>query len=213
MTSSLRTGTLFGAAAALLAALSPSAADAQTSIDVKQPSMYLRESKSRATIAKNDIVLVVVVENDLASNDASLQSRRKTETDLLLDSFVRFSGHHLKPDFKPQPEVEVEAARKTTGIGATDRREVLRMRIAARVVDVRPNGNLILEARKERRINDERSVVTLSGEVRGKDVLGDYSVVSDRIVDLKLSYSGKGPVSSVTVWTWVTWLTDHLWPF
>lgn len=195
-------------------ALAPVArATAQTAVAEKQPSMYLRETTVRPVIAKHDIVLVMVVENDLASNDATLQSQRKTATELTLDKFVRFSDHHLEPDFSPQPEVDMEGIRKTTGIGRTDRREVHRMRIAARVVDVRPNGNLILEARKERRVNDERSVVTLTGEVRAKDVLGDFSVLSDRIVDLKLSYTGKGPVSSPTVWTWMAWLIDHLWPF
>lgn len=187
--------------------------DAQSLLKKEAGSMYIRISKTRTPIVKNDIVLVVIDENDSASNNAVLDARRKTETSLLLDSFIRFSGVHLKPDFSPQPEVEMEGERKITARGRTDRREVLRMRIPARVVDVRPNGNVILEARKERRVNDEKTVVTLSGEVRSKDIMNDYSVPSDRIADLKLAYTGKGTVSSNVAWTWMVWLIDHLWPF
>lgn len=190
-----------------------SSLDAQSLLEQDSGSMYIRNSKIRTPIVKNDIVLVIIDENDSASNNAVLDARRKTETSLLLDSFVRFSGIHLKPDFSPLPEVEMEGERKITARGRTNRREVLRMRIAARVVDVRPNGNLILEARKERGINDERTTVTLTGEVRSADVMNDYSVASDRIADLRLSYTGKGTVSSNVAWTWMVWLIDHLWPF
>ena len=202
---------LLVAVAAVLLAASP--LEGQSLLKQESGSMYMRGTKTRTPIVKNDIVLVIINENDSASNNAVLDARRKTETSLLLDSFVRFSGIHLKPDFSPQPEVEMEGERKIIARGRTDRREVLRMRIPAKVVDVRPNGNLILEARKERCINDERTTITLTGEVRSGDVMNDYSVASDRIADLRLSYTGKGTVSSNVAWTWMVWLIDHLWPF
>ncbi len=188
-------------------------AEAQSSLPAQQPSMYVRSSKAPPAIRQNDIVLVVVIEHDAATNNAQLTSDRKLEAEMLIDKFIRFSGLRPEPDPREQPEIEFEANKKLKGRGSTDRKDVVHMRIAARVVDVRPNGNLILEARKERRINDERTLITLTGEARSRDVAADYSLPSDRIVDLSLSYTGKGPVSSVAAWTWLTWLIDNLWPF
>ena len=172
-----------------------------------------REGKKRSPIEKNNLILVLVLETATASNDARLDTRRKLETDLLLDSFVRFSRHKLKPDFSPLPEIEMEAERKLQAKGKTDRKESVRLRVQARVVDVRDNGNLIIEARKEKRINEEETTVILTGEIRSLDVGNDYSIPSDRVADMKLSYYGKGPVSRNAGTTWYTWLVDHIWPF
>ena len=176
-------------------------------------SIYIREAKIRPPIMKNDILMVVVVESSSASTTGSLDARRKLEVELLLDKFVRFSGLHLKPDIKPQPEIEMEANRNMQARAKTDRRENVHLRIAATVVEALPNGNLVIEAKKERRINDEKTTVTLTGIIRTADVDARYSVHSDRIADMKLSYHGKGPVSRNSGWTWLTWLVDHLWPF
>ncbi|MFQ5655478.1 MAG: flagellar basal body L-ring protein FlgH [Planctomycetota bacterium] len=176
-------------------------------------SIYIREKKTRPPIEKNDIVLVLVLEQATASNDARLDSQRKLEADMVIDSFLKFEGKNLKPTTNPQPGIEFEGNRKLQSRGKTDRKENIRLRVAAKVVDVRPNGNLVLEARKERRINDEATTVILTGMVRSDDVGADYSVASDRLADMKLSYTGKGPVSRNSGWTWLTWLIDHIWPF
>ena len=191
----------------------PTPAVAQSVWPESGASPMIRKSKVRAAIEKEDIIMVLVLENDSASNDASLDSQRQMEVDMLIDSFIRFSGHHLKPDFSPQPEVEFEGGKRVNGRGSTDRREILRIRIAAKVVEVLPNGNLVIEAYKERTLNDERTRVTLTGEVRSEDVASDYSVVSERVFGMKLSYTGKGPVSANVAWTWLTWLIDLIWPF
>ncbi len=197
----------------------PSLIDAQGSLwkradaGLERRSIYVRKAKTRPPIAKHDIVLVVVVESSTATNSGSLDARRKLEAEMLLDSFVRFSGLHLKPDFSPQPEIETEFNRNLQARGKTVRRESIHLRIAATVVETLPNGNLIIEAKKEREINDERTFLTLTGTIRNTDVDASYSVHSDRIADMKLSYRGKGPVSRNSGWTWLTWLIDHLWPF
>ena len=151
-----------------------------------------------------------MAERDGSAVDVDLVA---VETELLLDEFVRFSGTHLKPDFSPQPNIDVESERRLRANGKTDRRESVRLRIAARVVDVRDNGNVILEARKDKRINDERTTVVITGEVREEDVTSDHTIVSDRVADMKLEYHGDGPVSRNAGWTWVNRVLDFIWPF
>lgn len=176
-------------------------------------SIYLRAEKKRPSIQKNDIVLIDVSEVSRASSDARLQAEREMQLELALDQWVHFNGGSLRPDTAPQPEIDIESSRELDGRGRTDRNESIRLRIAARVVDVLPNGNVVLEARKQRRINDEVTILTLSGEVSSADIAPDYAISSDRIADMKFSMSGEGPVSANTRWTWLARIVDFIWPF
>ena len=58
----------------------------------KPSSIYVRKTATRESLKKNDIILVIVLEEASASNDARLDANRKLETEFLLDEFVRFSG-------------------------------------------------------------------------------------------------------------------------
>ena len=158
-------------------------------------------------------MLVLVSEHSVARNSGNLDARRKLEVQMLIDEWVQFDGFGLEKARAPHPEIDVEMNRNLQARAKTDRTETFRLRIAATVVDKLPNGNLVIEARKERRVNDEHTTMKLSGIIRSTDVAVDYSILSDRIADMKLSYTGKGPVSRNSGWTWLTWLIDHVWPF
>ena len=104
--------------------------------------------------------------------------------------------------------------KKLEGRGTTDRRERITFKIMARVIDVRPNDNLILEGRTTRRINDEESILTIFGEVDPKDIDERIKAVrSERVADLKLVYSGRGPVSRNLGRSALSWMLEWLWPF
>lgn len=176
-------------------------------------SIYLRAVKKRPALQRHDIVLINVVEVSQASNDARLETKRDLQLEFALDKWVRFADGDLSPTRNVQPEIDLQSKRELKGSGRTNRNESIRLRVAARVVDVLPNGNLVLEARKQRRINDEVTVLTLTGEVASADVAPDYSISSDRVADMKLSLTGEGPVTANARWTWLTWLVDWIWPF
>ena len=83
-----------------------------------------------------------------------------------------------------------------------------------RVVDIRPNGNLVLEGRTTRRINDEESVLTIFGEVDPRDIGAQSRAVrSERVADMKLSFSGSGPVSRNLGRSILSGVLEWLWPF
>lgn len=176
-------------------------------------SLYQRPPKKAQTFQKNDLILIVVREEARADMGTTLNANRKTELNMLFDSFAKFKGGDLVQDLQPKPDVEYEGEVKTTGNGRTNRNERIETRIMARVVDVLPNGNLRLEARRHRVINSETNIFTLSGEAPATAVTDERSIPSDRLADLKLSYTGTGPASSKTGWTWMTWVADLIWPF
>ncbi|MEM7263361.1 MAG: flagellar basal body L-ring protein FlgH, partial [Planctomycetota bacterium] len=163
---------------------------------------------------EHDLILIVVSERTLANVDQDLQSDRKTEYSLAIDQFIRVTdGKNISPASGPFPGVEAEAELKTQGKGKVKRNDRLEARVQARVVEVLPNGNLRLEARRERRVGDETTVITLSGVAPGRWIALDDTVPSDRLADLKISYSGEGPVSARTGSSWLCTVLDWIWPF
>jgi len=80
------------------------------------------------------------------------------------------------------------------GQGATTRDTVLTTTLSARVVEVLPNGYLVVEGSKETMVNAERQWVTVRGVVRPYDIAPGNVVRSDRLAQLEVRINGKGVV-------------------
>ncbi len=63
------------------------------------------------------------------------------------------------------------------------------------VVDRLPNGNLVVEGRREIRIDEERKILEFRGVVRRYDVQRDNAVQSELVADAYVSSSGSGPLT------------------
>jgi flagellar L-ring protein precursor FlgH len=67
--------------------------------------------------------------------------------------------------------------------------------ITARVVDVLPNGFLVVEGNKTVLVNSENQVVSLRGVVRPVDLSYANTVLSGDIGQMELKINGKGVVN------------------
>lgn len=83
------------------------------------------------------------------------------------------------------------------GQGATSRDTVLTTTLSARVLQVMPNGNLIVEGIKDVQVNSERQMVTIRGIVRPVDVTPANQVRSDQVAQMEVRINGKGVVGDV----------------
>ncbi|MFC1649941.1 flagellar basal body L-ring protein FlgH [Candidatus Latescibacterota bacterium] len=84
---------------------------------------------------------------------------------------------------------------KYAGQASTSRNGSLTSRMTVLVVDVLPNGNLIIEGTKTMEINNDLEVVTLSGIVQPEHVTSTNTVYSYEIANAKLLYKGKGSMT------------------
>jgi len=156
---------------------------------------------------QNDLILILVEENGFAANNSNINLRRKFDLEAELRKFGTFDSDEL-------PSLDLETEKRQEGRGTPDRREKILFRITARIVEVLQNGNLIIEARKTRTINDEESILTLFGEISADDISPlTRSIRSERIADMKLVYSGRGPVSRNLGRTILSWILEWAWPF
>lgn len=92
---------------------------------------------------------------------------------------------------------------KFQGNGSTSRASAITAVLAARVVEVLPNGDLAIEGVRELEINGDRQLVVLSGVIRTADVGRDNVVLSSVIGQLSIRCLGKGRIEDGVTPGWL----------
>lgn len=140
-----------------------------------------------------DLITVLIVENQEIKNEETSQLRRATTLDYALESF------DIAPDaFDPLPRIAATSQDDFNGTANYEKNGEFTARITAMVVDVLPNGNLVLKGRREIQIDDETKVIEFSGVVRRYDVRADNTIQSELVADARVSYTGEGQLSDAT---------------
>ena len=90
----------------------------------------------------------------------------------MLADWLAFDGKDIFPAPQEQgdPRISGSLQSQYRTESEMELRDALTFRIAAAVVDIRPNGNLVIEARREIRINEEVWVQSLTGVVRRQSI-------------------------------------------
>ena len=167
------------------------------------------------TFSKHDIVTVRVDEiaRMLAEGDA--QSRKNTLFRGILTDWISLSKGRLRPDAQPEgdPSVGTLSNDIFRSQSMIESRESLAFNIAATIVDIRPNGNLVLEARKSYRVNDNLWETSLTGICRVQDIGPDNIVLSRDVIDLQIGKEDQGHLRDKYRRGWFTRWLDRLQPF
>jgi flagellar L-ring protein FlgH len=108
---------------------------------------------------------------------------------------------------------EIDSSTSTQGQGNINRREQIKLSVAAVVTAVLPNGNLVIQGSQEFRVNYEMRVLTVGGIVRPRDVSKDNMISYDKIAEARISYGGRGRLTEVQQPAWGQQLYDIGWPF
>lgn len=164
----------------------------------------------------NDLVTINVVENITGSGTADTNANKKSSADASvaglfgapLDLGMSFNGVN-----KFSPSVSGSSTDNFTGKGATTRVGKLIGTITARVVEVMPNGNLVIESRKDITINYEKQTLILRGMIRTKDVAIDNTILSSKVADAEVYFIGDGIVQDKQRPGWLAQFLDKIWPF
>jgi len=161
----------------------------------------------------NDIVSVIVSERSEVTLNSRFNRQRNASLKSELKEFVKLDGLTLVNDAETSPTIDMNQQERIQSTGQVTDQEGITYRIAATVVDIRPNGNLVLEARKKINANDDLWEYTLHGEVRYEDVLVNNTVLSENIANLNIEKRMHGRVQSSTGRRWGNKLIDTFWPF
>ncbi len=133
-----------------------------------------------------DIVTVIIVENSSASTNSQNKLTKDSSTDL---SGVG-SG---KLDFIPLFGGKMSYTKDQQGKGQTTLSGNMTARVTAEVIEIRPNGNLVIEGSRSVEINEETDEIKLHGVIRPQDIASDNTILSTYLSEAQLSYAGTGP--------------------
>lgn len=100
-----------------------------------------------------------------------------------------------------------------TSTGQIKRNESVTLRLAGTITQVLPNGNFVVSARQEVRVNSELRVLQVSGIVRPQDITGDNTITHDRMAEARISYGGRGQLTDLQTPRYGQQLMDVLLPF
>ena len=115
--------------------------------------------------------------------------------------------------FNPFSSVQSDYSNTFDGSGSTARSGDLTAYMSARIIQVLPNGNLVIEGNREVRVNNENQIITLTGIVRPRDISSANVVQSTYLADARISYSGTGVLNDQQRPGWLARILDKVWPF
>ena len=97
----------------------------------------------------------------------------------------------------PTNLVELKSDLTQGGKGNVSRNEEIKLNIAAVVIQVLPNGNLVVRGRQEVRVNFEVRELYVAGVVRPEDIQPDNTIRHDKMAELRVAYGGRGQITDV----------------
>nr|WP_045861518.1 flagellar basal body L-ring protein FlgH [Teredinibacter purpureus] len=109
---------------------------------------------------------------------------------------------------------DLAAAREFKGEADADQSNQLTGNISVTVVDVYPNGTLLVRGEKWLTLNSGDEYIRLSGLVRPDDVSPDNTIVSTKLANARITYSGTGEFADSQQIGWIgKFFNSPLWPF
>jgi flagellar L-ring protein precursor FlgH len=156
-----------------------------------------------------DLLTVNIQMNDKATLD--------NKTDRSRDSQIKFGADYLADlvpwTSKGAVDANVNSQSSTKGAGKIDRTEEVKFSVAAAVVDVLPNGNLLISGSQEVRVNYELRVLNVGGIVRPLDIGRNNTIAYEKIAEARISYGGRGRSMEMQQPGWGHQLYDQVAPF
>jgi len=151
-----------------------------------------------------DIITIILREKTLSQKSASNVTSRVSDNNAL---------PLLMPGDLAVASTLAGTKINNTGKASTIKSNTLGGDISATVVRALSNGNLIIRGEKMITLNDGNEYIQISGMIRSEDVQPDNTVLSKRIANAEISYSGDGDFVDATKAGWGTKLAYKIWPF
>ena len=208
-----------GPAAVSPAAVGPAAVEPATAagnpVYLQSASWTHQPAPPMRVFRKNDIVTVRVDKITRVLAEGSAETRKRTLFETVLDDWIRLTNFRLRPD--PQgfgdPAVSIDSNNNYRAESEVETRESMTFNIATKIVDVRPNGTILLEGREAIRVNDNLWETSLSGACRVADVGPDNVVLSRDLIDLEIKKEDRGHLRDGYRRGWFQRWLDRAGPF
>ncbi len=153
-----------------------------------------RLSSDTRAMGAHDLIAVVVSESLAASTDGTVKAARSSSANSQLSAlFSKFSAGSVAQNLVGQ-----SSASTLNGQGQSVTNSSLSTVFGGQVIEVLPNGVLVIEAARQVEFNQQTQTIFLRGLVRPEDVTEQNQVLSTAISSLELEVRGRGIVDDYT---------------
>ncbi len=194
--------------------------DAREASFSKDPKVELPE------VRVHDLVTIHVKDVFQFKNNVSSSQKKEYDLAMELADWFNIQGNGTKLKLAPGRRVgsaareegspislDLESEKESKGNYTQSDQRQLTASITAEIVDLRPNGTLVLEARKVTQKDDDRQVILFTGVARRQDITAQNTIDYDRIANPILKIEQQGPSSEATSKGWLAKVIDKVWPF
>jgi len=155
-----------------------------------------------------DVLTIRLTESTNASKSAATKTAKATAVN---NTGPTILGRTITAGGVPIFTTTLSGADSFDGSGSSTQGNTLAGSLTVTVMDVQPNGNLVVQGDKTLRLNQGDEFVHVSGVVRRADITTDNTVTSDKVADAHISYSGKGVINSANRMGWLARFFNSAW--
>ncbi|WP_374652636.1 flagellar basal body L-ring protein FlgH [Dongia sp.] len=173
--------------------------------DLRQPNSLWRQGsraffKDQRAGKVGDILTVVIEIDDQAKLDNKTDQTRDGSNSAGLDNLLGYETmlNDIFPDGIDAGNLVNSDSKSTiAGSGTVNRSEAIKLRVAAVITQVLPNGNMVLQGTQQVRVNFELRRLTVGGVIRPEDISNVNEINYDKIAEARIAYGGKGTLSDM----------------
>ncbi len=172
--------------------------------------------KDQRATRVGDLITVLVEIADQGKLDNSTSRTRNNSDTAGLPKFLGYESQlnkYLPQAVTPDSLIDFSSKSGSAGSGTIDRKEDIKLKVAAVVTQVLPNGNLVVEGKQEVRVNFEVRELIVAGIVRPEDIESDNTIDSTKIAQTRIAYGGRGQITDVQQPRYGQQVLDVLLPF
>ncbi|MEE9243804.1 MAG: flagellar basal body L-ring protein FlgH [Mycobacterium sp.] len=162
----------------------------------------------------HDLITIIIREQTKYESEAELETKKRYDINAQLNAiFKPIAGTLGAGTFSNgNPNVDFKFSNRLKNESEKDREDRFTTRITGEIIDIKPNGNLVIQAKAKTTFDDEVTVITLTGTARKVDVTPDNTVLSTQLADKVIDVKNTGAVRDGSRRGWIPRVIDWFRP-
>ena len=165
----------------------------------------------------HDLISIVIDEQSKSTSNQKLETDKEANAKLqlngIIDPWELLETRIRQGALSGVDLLNAKNKRDFTGEGDYERTDRFTARITAEVIDIKPNGTIVLEAKKRIVRDAEETELVLSGVARPEDVTLQNTVLSSQLANLRLEQHNTGDVPTAATKGLLTNILDTIFNF
>ncbi|MHC4412819.1 MAG: flagellar basal body L-ring protein FlgH [Planctomycetota bacterium] len=159
-----------------------------------------------------DVLTITISEESTIDNKATRKLSKETTRDQNFNGQVGIE--HILPEL-PEINLGVGTTYSNTLDGKADYKDEREFTdsISVIIIDIMPNGNLVISGTRDRNIANDIQTIEVSGIVRPSDIAFDNTIKSEQVANFSIITRNRGVGAQYTKPNWLGRIFDVIWPF